>query len=127
MSSATVQRHITGPVSLWTALQIAQFNLVQQRESVQLVHLDRNDRKAILNSIRALVPAKHINVTNPHQDYASWLALLDARRLALESAENVEEFETAVRELLSALGTSHTAFFRIGQGVPPVHAIHATL
>ena len=91
------------------------------------MHLDRNDRKAILNSIRALVPAKHINVTNPHQDYASWLALLDARRQALESAENVEEFESGVRELLSALGTSHTAFFRIGQGVPPVHAIHATL
>src|SRR5579875_4222910 len=114
MSSATVQRHITGPVSSWTALQIAQFNLVQQRESVQLVHLDRNDRKAILSSIRALVPAKHINVSNPHQDYGSWISLLDSRRAALENTENVAEFEAGVRELLSALGSSHTAFFRIG-------------
>lgn len=96
-------------------------------ESVQPMHLDRNDRKTILDNIRKLVPAKHINVSSPHQDYAFWIALLDSRRPALERAGSVEEFETGVRELLAALGTSHTAFFRIGQGVPPVHAIHATL
>jgi carboxyl-terminal processing protease len=91
------------------------------------VSLNRNDRKTILNNLRALVPAKHINISNPHQDYRTWIALLDSRRAALENTENLEEFETGVRELLSALGSSHTAFFRIGDGVPPVHAIHATL
>ncbi len=101
MSLATVQCHITGPVPSWMALRIAQSNLVQKMESVQPVHLDRNDRKTILNSIRKLVPAKHINVSSPHQDYASWVALLDSRRPALESAGSVEEFETGVRELLA--------------------------
>ncbi len=91
------------------------------------MQLNLNDRKAILNSIRALVPAKHINVSNPHQDYRNWIAQLDSRRAALENTENLEEFESGVRELLSSLGSSHTAFFRMGDGVPPVHTIHATL
>ena len=85
------------------------------------------ERQAILNSLRTLVPKKHINVSNPNQDYAPWIALLDSRRSALESTENAEVFEAGVRELLAALGSSHTAFFREGQGIPPVHAINATL
>jgi C-terminal processing protease CtpA/Prc len=96
-------------------------------EYKQRVQLTLNDRKAILNSIRALVPAKHINVSNPHQDYAAWIAMLDSRRSRLETTEDTAEFERGVREMLSALGSSHTAFFRMGDGVPPVHAIHATL
>jgi C-terminal processing protease CtpA/Prc len=91
------------------------------------VPLNRNDRKTILNNIRTLAPARHINVSNPHQDYRTWVALLDSRRAALENTESLEQFEAGVRELLSALGSSHTGFFRIGDGVPPVHAIHATL
>ena len=87
----------------------------------------QKERQEILSSLRTLVPQKHINVSNPNQDYTPWVALLDSRRAALENTESVDEFEAGVRELLDALGSSHTAFFREGAGVPPVHAINATL
>lgn len=89
--------------------------------------LTANERKSILTSLRKLVPEKHINVSNPHQDYTQWLALLDARSEQLMAAERSEEFEAGIQELLKALGSSHTAFFREGDGIPAVHAINATL
>jgi C-terminal processing protease CtpA/Prc len=86
------------------------------------------DRTKILKSIRSLVVERHINVTNPHQDYAKWTALVDERTPHLVKTEGTEEFERGVEGMLAALGGSHTAFFQQhGAKVPPPHAINATL
>ena len=90
--------------------------------------LTATDRTKILREIKRLVPAKHINVANLHQDYSDWLALVDDRSPSLTSAGSNADFETGVRELLSTLGSSHTAFFHAnGNDVPPPYAVNATL
>jgi carboxyl-terminal processing protease len=90
--------------------------------------LTEKDRFKILRTIRKLVPDRHINVANLNQDYKSWIALLDQRTPDLVRIEDVPEFESGVRKILSALGSSHTAFFHTsGTDVPPPHAINATL
>ena len=89
--------------------------------------LTTTERLRIIRTVRKLVPLKHINVANPHQDYSAWIALVDNRtQMLLNVGKN--EFETGVRELLAALGSSHTAFFHeSGYDIPPAHAINATL
>ena len=90
--------------------------------------LNERDRLNILRAIRKLVLDKHINVANLDQDYANWAALLDQCTPDLARAEDVQEFENGVRKILTALGSSHTAFFHASGGdVPPAHAINATL
>ena len=90
--------------------------------------LTATDRTKILREIKRLVPAKHINVANLHQDYSDWLALVDDRSPSLTSVGSNTDFETGVRELLSTLGSSHTAFFHAnGNDVPPPYAVNATL
>lgn len=90
--------------------------------------LTATDRIKIINSIKKLVPERHINVIDPNQDYSRWTALVEQRQADLIQTENDQAFESGVRELLAALGSSHTAFFhRSGDKVPPPHAINATL
>lgn len=90
--------------------------------------LTSTDRTKILNSIKKLVPERHINVIDPNQDYSRWITLVEQRQPDLIAATNDETFESGIRELLTALGSSHTAFFRRnGDNVPPPHAINATL
>jgi len=90
--------------------------------------LTERDRLRILRTIKHLVLQKHINVANPNQDYGNWAALLDQCTPDLVGAEDVQAFESGVRKILAALGSSHTAFFHAsGNDVPPVHAINATL
>jgi C-terminal processing protease CtpA/Prc len=90
--------------------------------------LTETDRTKILSSIRKLVPERHINVTNPNQDYTKWVAMVEERTPDLVKTEDTEEFERGVERLLTALGSSHTAFFhQRGAKVPPPHAINATL
>jgi carboxyl-terminal processing protease len=90
--------------------------------------LRERDRLNILLAIRKLVLDKHINVANLDQDYANWAALFDQCTPDLARAEDVQEFENGVRKILTALGSSHTAFFHANGGdVPPAHAINATL
>ena len=90
--------------------------------------LTEADRTKILNSIKKLVVERHINVTNPGQDYTKWTSLVDERTPQLVKIEDTEEFEHAVEQLLVALGGSHTAFFQQrGAKVPPPHSINATL
>ncbi len=90
--------------------------------------LTSTDRTKILNSIKKLVPERHINVIDPNQDYSRWTALVEQRQPDLIGIANDEAFESGVRGLLTALGSSHTAFFhQNGDKVPPPHAINATL
>lgn len=90
--------------------------------------LTRADRAKILQSIKKLVPERHINVINLNQDYKQWVTLVDQKTPDLINTEEVNLFEKGVSELLAALGSSHTAFYHSrGSGVPAPHAISATL
>jgi carboxyl-terminal processing protease len=90
--------------------------------------LTREDRAKILTTIRKLVPERHINVSNPNQDYGPWLALVDEQMPRLVEGDDPEIFEAGVNELLRALGSSHTAFFHQHRnGIPAAYSINATL
>src|SRR6266487_398806 len=90
--------------------------------------LTQKDRAKILSVLKKLVPERHINVSNPNQDYRPWIALVDERVPHLIAVETTEAFETGVSELLRALGSSHTAFFHQRRNsVPAPYSINATL
>src|ERR1700674_479153 len=86
------------------------------------------DRAKIISAIKKLVPQRHINVSNPNQDYRPWIALVDERMPRLIELDDTEAFEATVSELLRALGSSHTAFFHQRRdSVPAPYSINATL
>lgn len=88
----------------------------------------QKDRIYIVDRIKQLISTRHINVSNPSQDYRPWLELIDQRRQALIGSTNDQEFERGIREVLSRLGSSHTAFFHIRHdNVPAPYSINATL
>jgi C-terminal processing protease CtpA/Prc len=90
--------------------------------------LTYRNRAKIINAIKRLVFERHINVSNPNQDYGPWIALVDERTPRLIGADNPEAFETGVTELLKALGSSHTAFFhQRRESIPAPYSINATL
>src|SRR5467141_2344118 len=98
------------------------------RQNTTLLPLTRKDRAKILSVLKKLVPERHINVSNPNQDYGPWIALVDERTPGLFDLDNPEEFETGVSELLRGLGSSHTAFFHQRRdSVPAPYSINATL
>jgi C-terminal processing protease CtpA/Prc len=85
------------------------------------------ERTKLITSIKKLVPERHINVSNPNQDYKPWLALVDERTPRLLNMDTTT-FETAVSELLRELGSSHTAFFHQRRdSIPAPYSINATL
>src|SRR6266404_1515812 len=86
------------------------------------------DRAKIISAIKKLVPERHINVSNPNQDYRPWIALVDERIPRLIDLDDAQAFESGVGELLRALGSSHTAFFhQRRESVPAPYSINATL
>jgi C-terminal processing protease CtpA/Prc len=86
------------------------------------------DRVYIVNRIKQLISSRHINVSNPRQDYRPWLKLIDQRGDALIRSANEQEFERGIRDILNRLGSSHTAFFHIRHdNVPALYSINATL
>src|SRR5947209_4428896 len=85
------------------------------------------DRAKIINTTKKLVAERHINVSNPNQDYGHWLALVDEQTPHLMEVER-EAFEAAMSDLLKALGSSHTAFFHQRRdSIPAPYSINATL
>src|SRR6266571_1073196 len=85
------------------------------------------DRAKIISTIKKLVSERHINVSNPNQDYGPWLALVDEQTPRLMEMER-EAFEAGVGELLKALASSHSAFFHQRRdSVPAPYSINATL
>lgn len=87
----------------------------------------RKDRAKIISTIKKLVSERHINVSNPNQDYSPWLSLVDERTPRLMEVGR-EAFEAGVSELLRALGSSHTAFFHQRRdSIPAPYSINATL
>lgn len=86
------------------------------------------ERVCIVNRIKQLVRSRHINVSNPSQDYRPWFELVDERSDALVGSANDQEFERGVKELVNRLGSSHTAFFHIRHdNVPAPYSINATM
>jgi len=87
--------------------------------------LDRRSREKILDRVSRLVETKYFD---PDFDTASWRERLEERREGILGAATAEAFEQAVHDLVSTLGTSHTAFFhRNLRPVPSRQAICATL
>ena len=85
------------------------------------------DRAKIMSSIKKLVSERHINVSNPNQDYGPWLALVDRKTADLLHAE-APGIEAGISELLKELGSSHTAFFHQKRDrIPAPYSINATL
>ncbi len=90
--------------------------------------LTQKDRAKILGVLKKLVPERHINVSDPNQDYRPWIALVDERMQRLIDVDKTEAFESGVSELLRTLGSSHTAFFHQRRdSVPAPYSINATL
>src|SRR5712692_521108 len=90
--------------------------------------LPQKDRAKILSVLKKLVPERHINVSNPNQDYRPWIALVDERMPRLIDLDDAQAFESGVNELLRSLGSSHTAFFHQRRdSVPAPYSINATL
>jgi carboxyl-terminal processing protease len=85
------------------------------------------ERTKLIASIKKLVPERHINVSNPNQDYGPWLALVADRTPHLLSMD-APAFEAGMGELLKELGSSHTAFFHQRRdSIPALYSISATL
>jgi len=85
------------------------------------------ERAKLIASIKKLVPERHINVSNPNQDYGPWLAVVDERTPHLLSMDT-PAFEAGMSELLKELGSSHTAFFHQRRdSIPAPYSINATL
>jgi carboxyl-terminal processing protease len=90
-------------------------------------HPSRKERAKIINAIKKLISRCHINVSNPNQDYGSWVALVDEQVPRLLDVDR-DGFEAGVGNLLRALGSSHTAFYHHRRNsVPAPYSINATL
>jgi carboxyl-terminal processing protease len=96
----------------------------QARTATRTAH---KDRVYLVNRIKQLISSRHINVSNPSQDYRPWLDLIDQRSGTLVRSTNEQEFERGIREVLNDLGSSHTTFFHIHDNVPAPYSINATL
>ena len=82
---------------------------------------DRKQREKILNRVSRLVETKYFD---PRFDESKWRTLVAERRDAILVSPTPEEFEKAMHELVSTLGTSHTAFFhRNVRPIPPRHPV----
>ena len=87
--------------------------------------LDSKTRTRILQSIKKLVLAHHINVAGI--DYGAWTERVDGRTAELLTAD-LAGFEAGVRQLLAELKTSHTAFYHsLPKELLPQHTINASL
>jgi C-terminal processing protease CtpA/Prc len=87
--------------------------------------LDSKKRAQILQSIKKLVLAHHINAGGI--DYGAWTERVDERGSELLAAE-LAAFEAGIRQLLAELKTSHTVFYHsLPKELRPQHTINASL
>ena len=87
--------------------------------------LDPKKRTQILQSIKKLVLAHHINVGGIN--YGAWTERVDSRTSELLTAE-LAAFDAGIRELLTELKTSHTVFYHsLPKEQLPQHTINASL
>ena len=89
-----------------------------------MILIGPKERTEVFNKVADLT-AKRLFA--PTFDAKKWADLVNSRREQILAKETVEEFESAVRELLAELKISHVVFFhRSLQKIPPNYAIGAT-
>ena len=87
--------------------------------------LDRKQKGELLDKVSSLVERKYFD---PDFDVAKWRALIEARGPQILDGGNAEDFERQMHDLVSQLGSSHTAFYhRNWRPLPPRQSICATL
>ena len=87
--------------------------------------LTLGERKKILDKVSHFVEKKHFN---PCLNGADWPDLLHSRTERILQANQPEDFEREMHELVSQLKTSHTGFFhRSARNIPARLAVNATV
>jgi carboxyl-terminal processing protease len=87
--------------------------------------LDRKQKGELLAKVSSLVERKYFD---PDFDVAKWRALIEARGPQILDGGSAEDFERQMHDLVSQLGSSHTAFYhRNWRPLPPRQSICATL
>ena len=87
--------------------------------------VDRTQREKLLRKVSRLVEDKYFN---PEFDVQKWRHLVDTRAPKILDDGSAEDFEQRMHDLVSQLGSSHTAFYhRNWRPLPPRQSICATL
>jgi C-terminal processing protease CtpA/Prc len=87
--------------------------------------VDRTQKQKLLRKVSRLVEGKYFN---PEFDVGKWRELVVARAPRILDGGSAEEFEQQMHDLVSQLGSSHTAFYhRNWRPLPPRQSICATL
>ena len=87
--------------------------------------VDRTQKQKLLRKVSRLVEEKYFN---PEFDVGKWRELVVARAPRILDGGSAEEFEQQMHDLVSQLGSSHTAFYhRNWRPLPPRQSICATL
>ena len=87
--------------------------------------VDRRQKEKLLRKVSRLVEEKYFN---PEFDVGKWRELVVARAPRILDGGSAEEFEQQMHDLVSQLGSSHTAFYhRNWRPLPPRQSICATL
>ena len=85
----------------------------------------QTQREQILRKVSRLVEEKYFS---PELDVQHWRALVNARTPEILNGGTAEDFERRMHDLVSQLGSSHTAFFhRNWRPLPPRQSICATV
>jgi C-terminal processing protease CtpA/Prc len=87
--------------------------------------VDRTQREKLLRKVSRLVENKYFN---PDFDVQKWRHLVDTSAPKILDGGSAEDFEQRMHDLVSQLGSSHTAFYhRNWRPLPPRQSICATL
>ena len=87
--------------------------------------VERTQREKLLRKVSRLVEDKYFN---PEFDVQKWRHLVDTRAPKILDGGSAEDFEQRMHDLVSQLGSSHTAFYhRNWRPLPPRQSICATL
>jgi len=86
--------------------------------------VDRTRKEKLLRKVSRLVEKKYFD---PKFDVEKWRALVETRASKILESGNADEFEQRVHDLVSQLGSSHTAFYHKNwRPLPARQAICAT-
>src|SRR5688500_17535420 len=87
--------------------------------------VERTQKQKLLCKVSRLVEEKYFK---PEFDVGKWRELVVARTPRILDGGSAEEFEQQMHDLVSQLGSSHTAFYhRNWRPLPPRQSICATL
>jgi carboxyl-terminal processing protease len=89
------------------------------------MEVDRKQKEELLRKVSNLVEQKYFD---PEFDVPKWRSLVSARTPTILNGGGAAEFEQQMHDLVSQLGSSHTAFYhRNWRPLPPRQSICATL